>query len=224
MRFVAAMLAALIGLTIVAPQAASAQPEQSGGYIRVIHAAAGVPALDVFVDGQRVLESLDFFSVRGPLAVAPGTYTVSLAPSGAGADAALIAKVVTVDANDGFTIAAIGSGSSLTGLLLEDSLSNPEPDEARVRIIHAAPGAGPIDVQLADAAEPFLRDVPFGAATYVDMPTGTYALDLLDSDSGESALRTVELNFLPGWTYTLVVTGNSADDLWVQANVDRVAQ
>jgi hypothetical protein len=224
MRFVAAMLAALVGLAIIMPRAAFAQVEQTGGYLRVIHAAADVPAVDVLVDGQRAIESQDYFSVRGPLAVAPGTHTVSVVPAGAGAEAAVLSEVVTVDANDGFTIAVIGGADSLEGLVLEDSISSPEADEARVRIIHAAPGADLVDVKVAGAAEPFLTDVPFGAATYVDVPAGTYALDLLDAESGASALRTIDLTFIPGWTYTLVVTGASAESLWVQANVDRVAQ
>lgn len=224
MRFVAAMLAALIGLAVIAPQAASAQVEQSGGYIRVIHAAADVGAVDVFVDGQRVIESVDYFSVRGPLAVAPGSHTVSVVPAGADASAAALSEVVTVDPNDGFTIAVIGGAASLEGLVLEDSVAAPEADEARVRIIHAATGAGAVDVKVAGAAEPFLSDVPFGAASYVDVPAGTYGLELLDAASGASALRTLDLTFVPGWTYTLVVTGQSAEGLWVQANVDRVAQ
>ena len=223
MRFVAAMLAALIGLAIIAPQAAFAQVEQTGGYIRVIHAAAGVPAVDVLVDGQRAIESQDYFSVRGPVAVAPGTHTVSVVPAGAGAEAAVLSEVVTVDANDGFTIAVIGGADSLEGLLLEDSVSSPEADEARVRIIHAAPGAGTVDVKVAGAAEPFLTDVGFGAASYVDVPAGSYGLELVDAASGASALRTIDLAFVPGWTYTLVVTGQSVEGLWVQANVDRVA-
>jgi hypothetical protein len=54
------------------------------------------------------------------------------------------------------------------------------------------------------------------------VPAGTYALDLKRAGASESLLRTLDLNLLAGWTYTLVVTGSEREDVWVQATVDRV--
>lgn len=48
-----------------------------------------------------------------------------------------------------------------------------------------------------------------------------YSLALADAGSGAELLRTVDMPFRPGWTYTLVVTGQSAEDVRVRAIVDR---
>lgn len=56
------------------------------------------------------------------------------------------------------------------------------------------------------------------------MSPGTYAFDLAAGDTGAELLQTLDLSFTPGWTYTLVVTGDSPESLWVQALVDRTGR
>lgn len=221
MRMIAIAAAALVALAALGPGAAVAQAQTEGqATLNVIHAAAGAPSVDVYVDGEAALSSRDYFSA-GTIALAPGAHEVRVVREGASPESVLVGKVVTVDSGDAYTLALIGPPNGLRGLLLADSTSQPEAHEARVRIIHAASAAGPVDVAVADAAEPFLDDAAFGTATYVDVPAGTYAFDLADGRSGEELLRTVDLSFSPGWTYTLVVTGGSVADIWVQATVDR---
>ncbi len=218
MRIIAIAAAALVALAAVGPGATQAQAQEGNGTLSVIHAAAGAPSVDVYVNGEVALSSRDFFSA-GTIDLAPGYYEVRVVEEGASPDDVLVGKVVTVDENDAYTLALIGTTDGVRGLLLENSTSAPEAHEARVRILHAATGTGPLDVALADS-EPFLDDAVFGTATYIDMPAGTYALDLASSE-GEALLRTVDLTFNAGWTYTLVVTGASGEDVWVQATVDR---
>jgi hypothetical protein len=220
MRIIAIAAAALAALAALGPGAAQAQAQAEGqATLNVIHAAAGAPSVDVYVDGEAALSSRDYFSA-GTIELAPGAHEVRVVREGAGPESVLVGKVVTADAGDAYTLALLGSADGVRGLLVEDSTSAPEADEARVRILHAATGTGPLDVAVADA-EPFLADAVFGTATYIDVPAGAYALDLADAASGEGLLRTVDLTFAPGWTYTLVVTGSSDADVWVQATVDR---
>jgi hypothetical protein len=221
MRIIAIAAAALVALAALGPGAPEAQAQAEGqATLTVLHAATGAPSVDVYVDGAVALSSRDYFSA-GTIALAPGAHEVRVVREGAGPERVLVGKLMTVDAGDAYTLALIGPGDGVRGLLVENSTSAPEADEARVRILHAATGTGPLDVAVADAAEPFLDDAVFGTATYIDMPAGTYALDLAAGRSGAELLRTVDLTFNPGWTYTLVVTGGSADDVWVQATVDR---
>lgn len=221
-KLLAAFAALAVALALFAPLGVRAQAQEETGILRVIHSAAGAPGIDVFVDGQRAVESQDYFSVSSNIRLQPGTREVRVNPSGAGSANPLIGKVVTVEPGEAYTLAVIKQGSGIQGLLLEDSTSSPEAGEAQVRIIHAAPGAGAVDVSVAGSQTPFLTNVGYGAATYVDVPPGSYSLDLSRADTGDSLLRTLQLQLLAGWTYTLVVTGDRPDDLWVQAIVDRV--
>jgi hypothetical protein len=222
MRKVLLLLAALAALLVVAPGAAQAQTQPAAATLRVVHAAAGAPGVDVYLDGQLALESNDFFS-EGTQSLTPGDHEVVVVREGEDAGRALVGKRFFAEAGDSFTLTLIGSGNTVRGLLLKDRSGSPEADEARVRIIHAGDQLGPVDVAVADG-EPFLQDAVFGSSTIVDVPTGSYAFDLSAGDSGADLLRTVELNFQPGWSYTLVVTGSTPENLWVQALVDRPAR
>lgn len=214
-------LAALAALLVAAPRGAAAQTAAAPASLRVIHAAAGGPGVDVYLNGKAALSSRDYFS-EGRISLTPGDYDVLVAREGEAAARALVGKRVFVDAGEAYTLALIGAGKNVRGLLLKDRTGAPEPDEARVRIIHAAGGVGAVDVAVA-GGEPFLQDAVFGSSNYVDVAPGTYAFDLAAGDSGAELLQTLELTFAPGWSYTLVVTGNSPEDLWVQALVDRPA-
>jgi hypothetical protein len=219
MRIVLLAFAAIAALLVAVPGAARAQTDPAGASLRVIHAAAGGPGVDIFVDGQQALNSRDFFSEsRAPLA--PGDHDVMVVAEGGAMASAVIGKRIFVKPGDTYTLALIGAGQNTRGLLLKDPTSNPEPDEARVRIIHAADGVGAVDVAVADG-EPFLRNAAFGSVNYIDVPPGSYALDLSAAGTGAGVLRTLPLAFEPGWTYTLVITGDGPDTIWVQALVDR---
>ncbi len=216
-------LAALAALLLVAPIGARAQtgPAAGGATLRVIHAAAGGPGVDVYLDGQAALTSRDFFT-EGTIPLTPGEHEVVVVRAGEAPSRVLVGKRIDADQGDVYTLSLIGSGNNVRGLLLQDKTGAPEPDEARVRIIHAAEGVGTVDVAVADG-EPFLQDAVFGSSTNIDVPPGTYAFDLAAGDTGADLLRSLDLTFAPGWTYTLVVTGNAPENLWVQALVDRSA-
>lgn len=212
-----AALATILALAV--PFGARAQTQPANGTLRIIHAAAGAPSVDVLIDGQRALASRDYFSVSSAIDLQPGSHEVRLVRPGE--SRTLIGKVLDIEPGEAYTLAVIGSDGDLQGVIYEDSASRPEAAEARVRIIHAAPGAGTVDVAVAGQA-PFLTNAVFGQAAYSDLPAGTYPLDL--SRGGQSLLRTVELTFVPGWSYTLVVTGDQLSDVWVQASVDGIGR
>lgn len=225
MRSIAAILAVLTGLLLAVPHAAQAQTQQQiFGTLRVIHAAPGAPGIDVFVDGQRVLNSRDYFSVSSGIALQPGSHEVRMTVAGDNVDKTLLGEVISIKGNDAYTIAVIGQPDNLQSLVLSDNTSQTNPGEARIRVIHAAPSIGSVDIGRAGVQPPFLTNAPFGTAGYVDAPAGTYAFDIFRAGTNEPLLRSIDLQFISGWTYTLVVTGESTNNIWVQALVERTAQ
>jgi hypothetical protein len=215
-RVIALTFAAFAALLLVVPQSTGAQTSApTTAKLRVVHAASGAPGVDVYLDGQSALESRDFFS-EGSLDLTPGVHNVAVVAEGEDPAAPLVGKRLDVLAGESYTLALIGSGDTVRGLLLKDRTAAPEADEARVRIIHAADQFGPVDVAIANG-EPFLEDAVFGSANYIDVGPGSYAFDLRDGTTGAELLQTLDLTFTAGWRYTLIVTGSTPEDLWVQA-------
>lgn len=222
MRKILLALAALAALLMAAPHGALAQTASDRApVLRVIHAAAGAPGVDVIVDGQTAMESNDFFSEDNKT-LAPGLHDVLVTVAGDNADLPLVGKRFFATDDDVFSLVLIGSGENVRGLLLKDRTTPPEADEARVRIVHASDQLGAVNVA-AGGGQPFLRGAVFGTANSIDVAPGTYALDLSAAEGGASLLRTVDLTFNAGWSYTLVVTGDSPENVWVQAVVDSPA-
>jgi hypothetical protein len=219
MRKLLLVLAALATLLIAAPRGAEAQTSSGrAATLRVIHAAAGGPGVDVYLNGQAVMQSNDFFS-EDTETLTSGEHDLLVTLEGESTDNVIVGKRFFATDDDVYSLVLIGSGSNVRGLLLKDRTSAPEPDEARVRIIHASDKLGAVNVAIADN-EPFLQGAVFGSSNYVDVPPGTYSFDLSASDSGADLLRTLDLTFNAGWTYTLVVTGDTPANVWVQALVD----
>jgi hypothetical protein len=220
MRRTLIVLAALAALLIAAPGPARAQTNPAASAtLRVIHAVAGGPGVDIYVDGKVALNSRDFFS-EWKIPLTPGDHDVMVVREGATASSPAIGKRIFVKAGEIYTLGLIGSNEDVRGLLLKDRNDAPAANQARVRIIHAAGGVGPVNVAVA-GGEPFLKDAAFGSANYIKVPAGSYALDLSAAGTGASLLRTLPLAFEPGWSYTLVVTGHGGQNVWVQALVDR---
>ncbi len=157
---------------------------QSGnGRVRVVHASPDAPAVDIYVNGGKVLEGLPFREYSEYLPLPAGSYSVDIKVTGT---AALVKSVpVTVAAGKDYTAMAVGYADGRAPgfdvMLLEDNNSLPANNGVKLRVIHAAPGAPEVDVYLTTPFEtlsgksPALAGVPFkGASGYLNVPTGMY--------------------------------------------------
>jgi hypothetical protein len=85
---------------------------------------------------------------------------------------------------------------------------------ARLRFVHAAPGAGSVDVYVAGVARPIATNVTYGSTTpYVAVQGGSYSFELRAAGSTASAtplLTTPAIDVVAGTRYTAVAEGNVA--------------
>jgi hypothetical protein len=175
-------------------------PEEAAtGNLRVAHVSPDAPDVDVYVDGEQVLSDVSFRATSDYLEVPTGTRAVRITAAG-DPDTVAFEGDVEVGAAD-YTVAAVGE---LTGedtefrpLLLEDDNSDVADDTARVRLVHASPDAPAVDVTVAASGETLFDGVPFGQAGYVEVPAGTYTLQVrgdTDGNDGDVVAEfTVEL-------------------------------
>jgi hypothetical protein len=157
---------------------------QSGnGRVRVVHASPDAPAVDIYVNGGKVLENLPFREYSEYLALPAGNYSVDIKVTGT---ETLVKSVpVSVASGKDYTALAVGyAGGKAPGFdvqLLEDDNSLPANRGVKLRVVHTAPGAPEVDVYVTTPFEtlsgknPVLSNVPFKAASgYLTVPVGLY--------------------------------------------------
>lgn len=219
MRKIAIMVLVLGGLLfgcLRLPAAASplAAQNNEGVRVRFVHAVPGVGAVDVYVDGARVLAGLEQGTASPHLHFPIGAAEVHIRPTGADPSSAALASrranfattsagfghVALVFQLDGFEQATLST--------VEDLLAPTRLDGARLHVIHAVPGAAPVDI-VTDQGAGFLSGAAFNSpVATVDPPTGAFALQIRNSEGGEMLGLIPAANLRHGFLYTVLVAPN----------------
>jgi len=182
-----------------------AEPEAS---LRVAHLSPDAPNVDVYIDGDAVLEDVPYRAVSEYLEVPAATYEVMITAAG-DMETVVFDDELEVPAGE-FTVAALGEldeANEPFGVeVYEDDISDPG-EEARVRLVHAAPDAPNVDVTV--DGEPLFEDVPFGAAGAIEVDSGEYELEVRPAteDVDGDVVATFDLAPEGGVVYTAFAVG-----------------
>lgn len=185
---------ALTGLT-------ACDTDKHNTYLRVLHASADAPKVNVLIDGKVKLASVDYAQSSGQLELRAGYHTLQL-------DAILPdGNTVTVldetrlkfERGEEYNVLAIGKaallGSGEVDAFAPEIVSREKamPEGARVQVIHAAPDAPDVDVFITapgddlTMATPFADNVPYTASTQaVEVPAGDYQIRITSSVDPET--------------------------------------
>ncbi|MCU4972910.1 DUF4397 domain-containing protein [Halobacteria archaeon AArc-m2/3/4] len=183
------------------------------GSVRVAHLSPDAPNVDVFVDGDAVLEDVPFRAVSDYLELPVGTANVTITAAG---DPDTVAFDDDVEIAEGdATVAALGelSGENqqFAPALLTDDRSDPG-EMARVRLVHASPDAPAVDVTV--AGDPLFENVAFGEAATVEVPADAYELEVrpaTETADGD-VVETFDVEPAAGGVYTVFAVGYLAPD------------
>jgi hypothetical protein len=198
-----ALLLTLLSLAVV-PAVVDAQAD---GFVRVAHLSPDAPAVDVYVDGTKVLSDVPYKTVSNYLPVPAGSHTFKV--TAAGQTTAVISATETIAAGTYYTVAAIGPLAQIKAAVFTDDLAAPPAGDAKIRAVHAAVGApSPVDV-LANG-KPAFTGLAFGNATqYAPVPAGTYTLGVAPSGSTTAAFSAMA-TLMSGDVYTAFAIGNGS--------------
>lgn len=173
----------------------------SESLVRVVHNSPDAPAVDVTVDGAKVIEGVRFPQFSEYLPVTPGRRNLKVLV--AGTDTAVIDVTPQLIVDRRYSVLAINRVADIDALLLENRSAPNTSGGCDVRVVHGAPGAPSVDVyatapdaSLASAA-PVLANVPYkGVSGYLSVPCGTYQFRVTVAgtktvaiDSGATALQ-----------------------------------
>lgn len=184
--------------------------DDATGTLRVAHLSPDAPNVDVYVDGDPVLEDVPFRAVSDYLELEPAEYEIMITAAG-DMDTVVFDETVPVDEGD-YTAAALGELADETQpfevSIFEDDLSDPG-DDARVRVVHASPDAPAVDVTVEESGDAIVEEAAFGDAAPVTVPAGSYTLEIRpateDNDGDVVATFPVELE--AGTVYSAFALG-----------------
>jgi hypothetical protein len=206
------LIAGAFAALVAIPAPARAQDEtETDATVRVVHASPGAPNIDVLVDGQAVIQDLAFGSATDYLALPDGDHTIQVVPTGQTADSALIDTDLNVDAGDAYVFVAMNRLNEIEGKVFDVNVDDVDSGKARVRVIHASPDAGEVDVSVSGGDEWFGGLNFDDASDYKDVDAGTYSLDV--KGDGDRVLLTAQnLELTDGNVYDIIALGQIADN------------
>ena len=148
--------------------------------LRVVHASPDAPNVDVAVDGKVVFSNVAYETASNYLTLGAGSRHIQVRPTGTTTN--VIDAIVSLTRNKDYTVLAVGkvSDSSLAPLVLTDNNTPPASGQIKLRLVHASPAAGPVDIYVEApgtgvVGTPTLSNVPFkGFSDYLAVPAGSY--------------------------------------------------
>jgi hypothetical protein len=177
--------------------------------VRVAHLSPETGGADVWVAaaGRAKTEFAHNVTYGGftPYAnVPPGTYGVSMYPSGNKSGRPLLQGNITLVPGGVYTVAVTGAPSHLRDRVINDELNRPPAGEATVRVIQASTKVGAPNIRVTNG--PLLAtDLSYGAVTgYATVPGGRWDLSL----STRPGYR-LQIDLNPGAVYSIVLLNRS---------------
>lgn len=202
----AGMMAALLALALIPAVFA-----QGTAKVRVVHASPDAPAVDVYVDGNKVLTNVPFFTASNYLDVPAGEHRFQVTPTGQPADKAVIDAKATVEAGKAYTVAATGKVADIKPTILADNLAAPAAGKAHVRVVHASPDAPAVDIKV-KGGPALISNLAFPKDSgYNPVDAGTYDLTVNVAGTDTVALDLPGSKLEAGKIYDIFAVGLLAD-------------
>jgi hypothetical protein len=212
-EFMGLGLGALIvagGASLTLPRRAGAQEQPTfQTRARFLHADTDAGEFEVFIDGEGVLDEFGYGDLSDWIEIDPGAVRLTLTADRAGFNWAVFDAVYPITAGNDFNVI-------FTDILVVGTAVDSSPllaGSARVRATHASADTPPVDVVVAGTNTALVTGLRFGRSSdYVEVPAGTYDLDVLVSESGEVALSLPGVTVEEGMVYDFVAMGTAGDE------------
>lgn len=206
-------LAALVALAMSLLAVAPALAQGGQAQVRVAHLSSDAPNVDVYVNGEPVsaLQNVPFGTVSPYLPLPAGSQNLQVYPAGDSSEP-VIDTTVDLAAGGAYTVGAIGlvEDGSLTAQVYEDDLSAPAAGNGKLRVVHASPDAGPVDV-VPEGGEALVSGLTYpNASPYAEVPAGTYTLNVNAAGTQQTAISVPGAAIESGVTYSAFAVGTAA--------------
>jgi hypothetical protein len=185
--------------------------ERNNALVRVINAVPNASAVDVFADDQKAFDAVAYKKVTPYKEIADTRHTFRVRMAGKDSDQPLAENSEGLAGGKHYTIVIMpGTNDKTTVEVINDDITAPPSDKAEVRVIHAAPDAGEVDVVDKSANKKLFSGVNFDRGTgYTSIDPTKTTLEVRLEGQDKSVLTVPQANFEKGKYYTIVVTGHA---------------
>jgi len=178
--------------------------------LRVGHLSPDTPEVDVVVNGGEYLGDVPFPAVTNFDTLPADTYNVAVQAAGNPGVVPIGPVDLPLDAGTYYSVLAVNYFASIEPLILTDD-PRPVATNARVRIVHAAPTAGTVDVYAVapgtdiNSVEPTLSGFAFKDNTgYLALPAGDYEVTVTPAGTKDAAIGPATISIENGGVYTAI--------------------
>lgn len=176
-------------------------------YVRVLHASPDAPPVDIYANGDMIVQNLAYKEITNYLPVMPGSYNIKVYPAGQKMNPVIDANV-RVEPQSSYTLAASGMLENILLLpIVEPYVNMMNSGKSYIRFVHLSPNAPPVDITLPDGTVIF-RNAAFKDVTeYMAVDPGMYTLQVRPTGSMQVVLTVPDVKLYPDMVYTVYAVG-----------------
>ena len=189
------------------PFAMNVEANTEGAQVRILHASPDAPAVDVYINKDKIISGMKFKELSEYLPIDEGSYDIKIFAAGNKPKKSdpVLEKNLTFTAGEASTLAVSGMLEDLELNEFSDDHATIE-DEAKLRVIHLSPDAPKVDVYSLDT--PIVTDLGFPKATdYQTLPEGEYSLDIRPAGQEQAVFNVPNVELKKGENYTAFAVG-----------------
>lgn len=181
--------------------------------IRLVHAAQDAPAIDVYMNEAQIAEGIEFGTATEYAAVpSGGGRGVRVVAAGGPIEEAILDAGLDFDPGQAYEIIFTGTGDALDLLISGTDLRPVAEGQARLRVIHASPDAGAVDIGLTGSEENLYDGIDFGGVTpYIIVDADTYPMEVRPGGEDMTVALQSKVTLEAGTVYDLIALGRPAD-------------
>lgn len=190
--------------------APTAQPitqdlSQADGFLRIAHAMPDGAQFNFTIDEILVASNMRYTTATQPTRLSAGDHNVRVLPLDS--DIPLLEQTITIEADKTLILVFTGTADAPAIALYPETNQTLVPTETWVNIVHAVPRGA--DLEVRQNSEEITGTFAFGQSSgAIIVPSGRTTLEFLGNGQ---PLLSHDINLLPRFSYTLVITGRADD-------------
>jgi hypothetical protein len=179
--------------------------------VRIVHAAPDAAEVDVYAEDSPLAQGLAFGNATEYLTLPAGDgRQLRFAAAGTSPDESVLDAEVDLEAGQAYQIVASGEAEELAAIVSEVDLTPLPENQARIRVVHASPDAGNVDVGIAEGPT-VVEDLEGGnAGPYATVDAGAYTLEVRPAGE-ETVAVAVDAELEAGVAYDAIALGRAED-------------
>jgi hypothetical protein len=174
------------GTPEVVPPPPPPPPPAETSTVRIVHASADAPNVNILIDGDAAFENVAFLAATPLTELDSGDYEIQVDGRLPGDEVTTVIGPVTLtlEADTQYNVLAIGDvgGDGIEPLVLTQPANEIEAGTVRARVVHAAPGAPEVEVYVTAPGELAPGETPLGSFVFgedlgpVEVDAGDYQI------------------------------------------------